>query len=311
MSKTKNSDYYLEKFLNKHVKAYKNKSEQKKKEYKQHLPMELYKILNPYLLKKTGKKEYDYLYCNDLSDPDEIFSYKTVNDWDKANWLFQKNGFFKRGDKDYFNRRFGKTHKDLILDNSWFRWFYKQEFGKKREFQYASLFSVAHYILDELNEFMNDWLDSRIPNEDVRPYGQKWLVPIKKGKDKGMFVSSPHELRAGGLEKELKQMKKLIHDYYQSLSDWVHIEAKCFDGMTFMRYVDHKEMMFDKDEIYVYVLIGGKPAAKKMSFRTFLSDVHQYKQPFGLLENKIDALKQHLTENVFPEFERQVFNEKK
>jgi len=75
--------------------------------------------------------------------------------------------------------------------------------------------------------------------------------------------------------------------------------------MAFIQYCD--EDAYTKGGINVDVLIGGVKAAEKISFRSFFMDLHELKQPFGLIDNKIEEIKIYLQEDVFPKFELQAF----
>ena len=117
MTNKKNSSYYFEKWLNKNIDGYKQKSRKVKHRFQDKISPELYNQINPYVLKKTGIKKYDYLICTELGENgNNLFDYDSIDQWDEENWLFQKSACLKEGDEVNNNsviKRFGETHQHL------------------------------------------------------------------------------------------------------------------------------------------------------------------------------------------------------
>lgn len=254
---------------------------------------EIYKA-NQYILLSTEKPEFDYLYCSEIGrlDTDEtIFDYSNLYEWDKKWWKFQKNSLTElRKDKKYskwHNINF-KHYDDLYMQGDWFRWMQREEYKDKPEMVYGLIQGLREYVTLAINEKIDEVINKKYPNMYHREYNTPIFVKEKGSKYSRMAKS---EIRAGGFENELDKLNKLKREKFYKIEKLIKKRIKKYSNYTFTKwdFPDYKTDVGIEDGTKI-LIIGGLEAAKNISFKSLLKDVHNLEQPIGIVDNLIEEI---------------------
>lgn len=246
---------------------------------------------NEYILLQTEQKKYDYIYCSDigrLSKKDSIFKYKNLLEWDKKWWKFQKKHLGNTPtDSKWYQINFA-SYNDLYLQGEWFRWMEQEEYQKKPHMVYGHLEGLRSYVSIKISEKIEDEIEKLYPHNYYREYKEPMFKKAKKSK---LYTMNEMKIRAGGKEEELEKLKKSNRENFPYIEEIVLEKIKPYSGYTFTKWYfpDYKP----KEKIYdgmKFMIIGGKKAAKNISFKSFLKDFHELSQPFGLVDNLIEEI---------------------
>jgi len=268
--------------------------------------------VNKYLLLKNEKKKYDYLYCSEIGRFDfdkngkrkTIFDFKTLYEWDKDWWKFQKKSLISNDInksykyKSWYKQNF-KKYKNIYADGEWFRWIEKKDFGKdKNEMIYGSISGLYGYIIREISEFIDKEIDKIYPNFLYKPYNEKTFKKIKGSKYSTMY---DFQTRAAGKEKELEKLKENYRNNFYKIEKEIENRIKPFSEYTFtnITYDYGKEKV---ENHMKHMIIGGISAAKKIRFKHFLKDFYEKEQPYGVVENIIKNLKKEIKNKYLKEW---------
>jgi len=291
---------YLKKFLLKtnKIKKHKNYTKEKIDEIFDNLSeYEKYKT-NEYILLKTEDKEKDYLYCSEIGRIDKektIFDYKNVLEWDKKWWQFQKDSISEenlsgKNQKKWFKTNY-KKYNTLYMIGEWFRWIEKEDFDNKSSkghMVYGTLISLNSYIVTEVSEFIDKKIDKKYPNMFYKKYRKPMF---KKIKDSKFSTMEKLKIRAGGYEKELEVLKKLKRKNFYKIEKLILKSIEKYSNYTFTKWTYEEYKKSEKIENGIKNMIfGGKKAAEKINYNTFLDDFYKLEQPFGIVEKLIKKI---------------------
>ncbi len=260
---------------------------------------ETYKA-NEFILLETEKKKYDYLYCNEvgrLGKNESIFDYKNLYVWDKSWWKYQKNSLTgvntDKKYRDWYRVNYAK-YRSLYMQGDWYRWIEKEQFQKKPHMVYGSIEGLNNYVKIKIEERLESTIDKIIPNNFYHEYRTPLFIKEKGSKYSTMADT---EVRAGGFEKELEQVRKIKRESFHLFEEIIYKEITPFSNYTFTKweYPDYKTTEKIEDGIKL-MIVGGFKAAKKISFKTFLDDFYKLEQPIGLVDNLIEEIYEFVEE---------------
>lgn len=219
------------------------------------LPLSKLNDLNWAKLLTTGMGE-DMIFLNEsMADNTSLLDFDTLHDYDFDNHLFQeavnKKEFKDYPGRDYYALRFLLWAR-LIVDG---------------QLHYANLYSLAGYLVMQLEERGRDIIQALIPHDYVegKNHGKR---------EKGGFLWDM-QLDANGLEEQLKALQLRWHDHIQQR--WTELSRS---------FVHDAPMVFMYDtnqdgESHRNFIFNNEAALKRIRWRHFLSDCEQLKADFS------------------------------
>jgi hypothetical protein len=252
--------------------------------------------LNKYILKETEEKKYNYLFCNEVGRLDEkketIFDYKNLYEWDKKWWEFQKASLIDVKNETKYKKWYEVNYKEyntLYMQGEWFRWIEEEICCSETNetMYYGILEGLKSYIVTEITERIDKWINKKIPNQSYKPYQED----LFKETDDGMYEMAKMEIRAGGKEKQLELLKEIYRENFPEIEEEIIIKIKPYENYTFsiIKYDEFKKEETIENALK-YIIIGGLEAAKNISFKSLLKDTYKLEQPYGIVENLIERI---------------------
>lgn len=210
------------------------------------LPLSKLNDLNWAKLLTTGIGD-DYIFLNEnMTENTSLLDFETLYDYDHADHLFQeqanKKEFNDYQARDYFAFRYPRWARLIIED----------------QFYYATLYSVAGYVIDVLEDKGHDWIQALIPHEYVE--GKEHGKPEKGGFRLDMRAD------AGGLEHQLDELKSRWHGYTQQR--WLALSRE----FTQRPPAVYREDIPQKEERHHNFIFNNENALKQIRWRHFLAD---------------------------------------
>ena len=217
---------------------------------------------------KKGKTQ-DFFSITDTSCETDILKFKNIKEYDYANYIFQKQ----------HNTNIREEYNSLYLPGDWFRALPFDSLKEERTLLYGTLISFRSFFIDKVQEKIDDYIDTIIPNEYIYPYGQPLFVPTE---DKKYFSMIDYEVRAGGREETLSSIKDFTFLMYKDIEEYAIKIADRFKEYTFIEESEEQEL----SSIYILTSIE---LAEKISFEDFFFKFREYQQPIGLVYNEVDS----------------------
>jgi hypothetical protein len=210
------------------------------------LPLSKLNNLNWAKLLTTGIGQ-DYIFINEsLPDNKSLLDFATLFEYDHDDHLFQeqtnKKEFKGYECRDYYALRFARWVR-LIIDE---------------QFHYATLYSLAGYLIDKAEEKSNDTIQTLIPHKYVegKEHGKK---------EKGGFRWDM-QVDAAGLENQLDELNSRWHRYTQQR--WLELSKK-FKHLAPEVFVEEKNQDGELNRNFIFT---NENALKKIRWRHFLAD---------------------------------------
>lgn len=276
---------------------------------------EKYEVNKEYLL-RTENPEYDYLVCWEpgrMNDEESLFDYPTFYEFDVRWWEFQRDAMWESIEDQKKWMEQGSDHwtpervaQSINYHNEEYKeykmyctgdWFRLMEGGT---FIYCQMISAKWYIFYEIETLLDDALDTNIPWK-FKGDSDNWINAIN--------ADTPEETyEAGGREKELETMKKLIREYTnKNLLDKIEMVVRNsgLSGKTFRvdrGYGDDGEQ-FDPFTDFIFV---DEQSLKNVRTTHFLEDFKAHQVDISELHQAIETLK----DEVQNDFDR-MYNENK
>lgn len=222
-------------------------------------------IFNSYRQKIKYKKKYDYFCITELGKNKSIFKFNNLLEWDKENYVFQKENQTEVRD----------NYDCLYMSGDWFRALELNDFGK-RNLVYGIIISVNSYLTEIVYDKLADYIDKKYPSIICRPYGVPLFENIPNSKYSKMNDS---ETRANGKEKELEKLKLKLRGFWREIENQVLLEVKSLEGCTFRKVTEGS--IYDKSDYFIF---GGIEAAKNTNPKTFFKDFYDKLQPIEILD---------------------------
>lgn len=197
----------------------------------------------------------DWIYLNEsMAKNTSLLDFETLYDYDFDDHLFQektnKKEFEGYEGRDYYALRFSLWARLIIND----------------QFYYATVYSLAGYLSDHLEDKGGDIIETLIPHDYV------------EGKDHGKVNKggSLWDMRvdANGLEKQLDELKSRWHQYTQQR--WVELSKQFLhdDPVVFMEDVN------EDGELHRNFIFSNENSLKQIRWRHFLADCETVQADF-------------------------------
>lgn len=239
------------------------------------LPIQQLNLLNGAKLLTTGIGD-DYIFLNEgLPEGKTLLDYATLYEYDHEDNLFQeevnRKEFPDYSGADYFAFRHPVWARLLI----------------EGKFHYATFFSLARHLCDDIETSGHEVIDQLIPHHFVE--GEHHGKP----QDGGFLWDQ--RLDANGLEGQLDELKRRWYSNLQAR--WVAL-SKDFQDLAPAVY--SKAAEWDNDP-HRYFIFNNATCLKQIHWRHFLTDCEQLMGESSSLEplreQEIDRAKNWLTEN--------------
>ncbi len=204
----------------------------------------------------------DFIFLIEFLDDDvSLLDFPTLYDYDYDNYLFQKQSREKEGDndslRDYYAFRWPPWIKLLIDEN----------------FHYATLTSLATYIMDQTEVAGNKFIDKLIPNR---------LIPGKNhGKPEKDGVLWDMRYDAGGHEKQLAELKRRWYRYQDD--QWLRLSQEA-NELTPAVFIRDNE---NKDDPMRFFIFTNEAALKLVRWRYFIADTELLIADDGLFKSML------------------------
>ncbi|MEE2002124.1 hypothetical protein QWY20_11735 [Alkalimonas sp. MEB108] len=210
------------------------------------LPLSKLNLLNWAKLLTCGIGDC-YLFLNEpMAKNTSLLDFTTLYDYDYNDHLFQEQANKAQlpdyQPRDYYAFRFARWAR-LIIDG---------------DFHYATLYSLAGYLTDAIDDQGSDRIQSLIPHEyvDGKNHGKA---------EQGGFLWDI-EVQANGLEAQLDELKHRWHHYQQQR--WLELsQAHCQQApVMYFQPVDHY------GDPHLNIIFNNETALEKVRWRHFLAD---------------------------------------
>jgi hypothetical protein len=213
--------------------------------------------LNWAQLLTTGIGEDMIFLSESMAENTSLLDFETVYEYDYADYLYQEREYKKESrdyaGRDYVALRFSNWMR-LIIDD---------------RFYYATLYSLAGYLMEKLDGKGYDSIHTLIPFEYVE--GKNHGKPEKGGSLWDM------QREAGGLEKQLDELLNRWHHYMQQ--QWLELSQA---------FVQSEPAVFMEDiqqngERHRNFIFNNETALKQIRWRYFLKDCEPLKADFPVV----------------------------
>jgi len=189
----------------------------------------------------------DHLFINEsMSKNTSLLDFNNLYDFDYDDYLFQEQAN-KKGSKDYKTRDYY-----ALRFSRWIRLIIKDQF------YYATLYSLAGYLTDEIEDKGSDYIEKLIPHDYV------------EGKDNGKRVKGGFrwdmKADANGLEKQLAELKSRWYQHRQHL--WLELSKEFSQVLPAVFTEDVNQY----GELHRNFIFNNKDALKQVRWKHFLSD---------------------------------------
>ncbi|GAB3029537.1 hypothetical protein [Bowmanella dokdonensis] len=189
----------------------------------------------------------DWLFLNELmTEGTSLLDFDTLYDYDYQDYLYQQE-FKKAQFPDYQGQNYYPMQHPL-----WLRLLIHEQF------YYATLSSLAGYLVDQIEDKSDDWIQRLIPHEYV------------DGKDQGKQQADgfllDFQVRANGLEKHLEELKQRWWQYTQRR--WLELSRQFCDTPAAVHCKDRHE----KDEQHRQFIFTNQRTLQALRWGHFLTD---------------------------------------
>jgi len=210
------------------------------------LPISKLDNLNWAKLLTTGIGD-DHIFLNEcMAENKSLLDFNSLYDYDYDDYLFQeqanKKEFKDYESKDYYALRFSRWARLIIND----------------QFYYATLYSLAGYLTDEIEDKSHDCIQKLIPHEYVE--GKKNGKQVKGGFRWDMQAD------AGGKEKQLDELKSRWYSYTQQR--WTELSKEFVKAVPAVYFEDINQ----HGEQHRNFIFNNENALKLIRWKHFLAD---------------------------------------
>lgn len=221
------------------------------------LPLSKLNELNWAKLLTSGVGENFIMLNEIMAKNTSLLDFDTLYDYDFDDHLFQESANKKQithyQSRDYYALRFSRWAR-LIVDG---------------QFYYATLYSSASYLIEQLEGKGSDMIQTLIPHEYVegKNHGKT---------EKGGFLWDT-QIDAAGLERQLDELKSRWYQYTQER--WLEL-SKQFSQIHPAVYVEDKS---ENNELHRNFIFNNESALKQIRWRHFLADCEATKADFAAI----------------------------
>jgi len=189
----------------------------------------------------------DYIFLNEsMAENRSLLDFNSLYDFDYDDYLFQeqanKKEFKDYKARDYYALRFSRWARLIIND----------------QFYYATLYSLAGYLIDEIEDKSHDYIAQLIPHKYV------------EGKENGKQVKGGFrwdmQADAGGKEKQLEELKSRWYRYTQQR--WLELSEE-FTQTSPAIFIEDINQNGELNRIFIF---NNEDALKQVRWKHFLAD---------------------------------------
>ncbi|MBL4681899.1 MAG: hypothetical protein JKY88_14405 [Pseudomonadales bacterium] len=205
----------------------------------------------------------DHIFLNEsMAENKSLLDFNSLYDFDYDDYLFQeqanKKEFKDYKGRDYYALRFSRWARLIIND----------------QFYYATLYSLASYLTDEIEDKSHDCINKLIPHEYV------------EGKENGKQVKGGFrwdiQADAGGKEKQLDELNSCLYSYVQER--WLEL-SKEFTQDSPAVFI---EAVNQKGELNRNFIFNNEDALKPIRWKHFLADCEPLIAEFSKVTKRVE-----------------------
>lgn len=205
----------------------------------------------------------DYFFLNEsMTKNKSLLEFDSIYDYDYDDYLFQeqanKKEFKDYQDRDYYALKFSCWAR-LIIDD---------------QFYYATLYSLAGYLANEIEDKSHDCVQRIIPHEYVP--GKEDGKPVKGGFRWDMQAD------AGGKEKQLDELNSRLSGYVQEC--WLEL-SKEFAQAPPAVYIEDNHQGRESNRNFIF---NNEGALKQIHWKHFLADCEPLLADFTNVTNRVE-----------------------
>ncbi len=203
----------------------------------------------------------DMMYLNEsMAENTSLLDFETLYDYDYDNHLFQE-----QNNKEQFKNYQGRDYSALRF-SCWARLLINNQF------YYATLFSLAGYLTENLEEHSDDILQTLIPNEYVegKNHGKQ---------EKGGYLWDM-QIDANGLEQQLDELKSRWYNYIQKR--WTALSREFTEASPAL----YTEDLSDNNENHRNFIFNNEHVLKRIHWRHFLADCEALRANFSVVADR-------------------------
>jgi len=198
----------------------------------------------------------DYIFLNESMAKDKsLLDFDSLYDYDYNDYLFQeqanKKEFKDYKSRDYYALRFSRWARLIIKD----------------QFYYATLYSLAGYLTDEIEDKSHDCINKLIPHEYVE--GKENGKQVKGG------VRWDMQVDADGMEKQLDELKSRWYSYTQQR--WLEL-SKEFTQTSPAVFTENNHQDGELNRKFIF---NNEEALKQIRWEHFLADCELLTEEFS------------------------------
>jgi len=222
------------------------------------LPISKLNNLNWAKLLTAGIGE-NFIFLNEnMAENTSLLDFISLYDYDYNDHLFQeqanKKEFKNYQTRDYYAFRFSPWARLIINE----------------QLYYANLYSLAGYLIDEIEDIANDTIENLIPH--------KYVEGKENGKQTKGGILWDMKIDAAGQEKQLDELNSRWYAYKQDR--WIAL-SKEFINSSPAVFTTEKNWDEDPSQLFIF---NNAEALKQVRWRYFLADCELLKADFLVVE---------------------------
>lgn len=199
----------------------------------------------------------DMVYLNEYMGDNTLLDFNTLHDYDYDNYLFQEEA-----NKERFTNYSGEKYYPISFP-LWARLIIHNQF------YYATLYSLASYLIEKLEIKSNEIIQSLIPHEYVDGENHE-------KEEIGGFLCDI-KIDAGGLERQLDELK---HRWYQYSNErWLELSKKFVKSKPVVYMEDENK----KHELNRNFIFNNEEALKRTRWKHFVNDCETIQGDFSVV----------------------------
>jgi len=256
------------------------------------LPLSKLDNLNWAKLLTSGIGENHIFLNESMAENKSLLDFNSLYDFDYEDYLFQeqanKNEFKNYKARDYYALRFSRWARLIIND----------------QFYYATLYSLAGYLTDEIEDKSHDYIEQLIPH--------KYIEGKENGKQVKGGVRWDMQADAGGLEKQLDELKSRWYRYTQKR--WLELSKEFVKAEPAVYFEDINQ----NGELNRKFIFNNEETLKQIRWKHFLSNCEPLMAEFVAVTDRAEqevaraeAYLQEEHEDIMKNFDPKVVKLKK
>jgi len=205
----------------------------------------------------------DYIFLNEsMAENESLLDFNSLYDYDYNDYLFQEQAnkaeFKDYESRDYYALRFSCWARLIIND----------------QFYYATLYSLADYLTDKIEDISHDYIEMLIPHEYV------------EGKENGKRVKGGFrwdmKTDAAGLEKQLDELNSRWYHYTQQR--WLELSKASVQDSPAVFIEDVNQ----DGELNRNFIFNNEKVLKQIRWKYFIADCEPLTAEFAVVTDRAE-----------------------